>query len=439
MPAFLINAKKEDENMKKEHLHFETLQVHAGQTPDPATGSAAVPIYQTSSYVFKDSAEAEARFDLSSPGHIYSRITNPTVSAFEKRMAAIEGGTAALAVASGSAAVAYAVMNVAESGDEIVSASTLYGGTYHLFAETLPRYGITTRFADPEKLENFEAAITNKTKAFFIETLGNPGINIIDFDALAAIAGKHKLPLIVDNTFATPWLFRPFEHGAAIVVHSATKFICGHGTSIGGVIVEGGNFDWSCGRFPGFTDRGPGSGGQNYSDLCDTAFVSKARTELLRDTGAALAPFHAWLFLQGLETLSLRIQRHVSNTERITEFLAAHPKVDKVNYPGLTQNPYHELKKRYFPNGAGSIFSFSLKAGLREVRRFIDHLELFSLLANVADARSLVIHPATTTHQQLSDEAKRAAGAGPEVIRLSIGLEDPDDLIEDLKHALSKI
>lgn len=434
-----MNTKIGTDKMKKKQFRFDTLQVHAGQEPDSATGARAVPIYQSSSFVFKNTKEAEARFNQSSPGDIYSRISNPTLSAFERRMAALEGGTTALAVASGSAAVAYAIMNVAEAGDEIVSASTLYGGTYHLFADTLPRYGIRTRFVSPDTAENFEAAITDKTKAVFIETLGNPGINIIDFAALAAIVDKHKLPLIVDNTFATPWLFRPFEHGATIVVHSATKFICGHGTSIGGVIVEGGNFDWSCGRFPGFTDRGPGPEEQSFADLGDTAFITKARTELLRDTGAALSPFHAWLFLQGLETLSLRMQRHVSNTERITEFLDAHPKVDKVNYPGLIQTPYHELKKRYFPRGAGSIFSLSLKAGLQEVRHFIDNLELFSLLANVADAKSLVIHPATTTHQQLSDAAKRAAGAGPEVIRLSIGLEDPDDLIEDLKHALSKI
>lgn len=425
--------------MKNERLHFETLQVHAGQEADPVTGSAAVPIYQTSSFIFKNSAEAEARFDLNSPGYIYSRISNPTVSAFERRMTALEGGTAALATASGSAAVAYAIMNVAEAGDEIVSASTLYGGTYHLFADTLPRYGIKTRFVNPDIAASFEAAVTDKTKAVFIETLGNPGINIIDFDALAAVADKHKLPLIVDNTFATPWLFRPFEHGAAIVVHSATKFICGHGTSIGGVIVEGGNFDWSCGRFPGFTKRGPGPEGQSFADLDGTAFVVKARTELLRDTGATLSPFHAWLFLQGLETLSLRVQRHVSNTEHITEFLTAHPKVEKVNYPGLAQNPYHELKKRYFPRGAGSIFSLSLKAGLPEVRCFIDGLKLFSLLANVADARSLVIHPATTTHHQLPEAAQRAAGAGPEVIRLSVGLEDPHDLVEDLEQALDKI
>jgi O-acetylhomoserine (thiol)-lyase len=425
--------------MDKNKLKFDTLQVHAGQEADPATGSRAVPIYQTSSFVFKDTAEAEARFDMSSPGDIYSRISNPTVAVFERRMAALEGGSAALGVASGSAAVAYAVMNVADSGDEIIAASTLYGGTYHLFAHTLPRYGIHTRFVDPDLPLNFEKAITAKSKAIFIETLGNPGINIIDMDALASIAQKHRLPLIVDNTFATPYLFRPLEHGANVVVHSATKFICGHGTSIGGVIVDGGNFDWHNDKFPGFTSTDPGFHGKPYAELEDTAYISKIRSELLRDIGAALSPFHAWLFLQGLETLSLRVQRHVSNTEAIAAWLSAHPKVQNVSYPSLSQSPYYQLKQRYLPRGAGSIFSFSLKAELHAVRTFIDNLQLFSLLANVADAKSLVIHPATTTHQQLSPEARRAAGAGPETIRLSVGLEDPDDLIADIEQALNKI
>ncbi|MDX9779862.1 MAG: O-acetylhomoserine aminocarboxypropyltransferase/cysteine synthase [bacterium] len=425
--------------MKKKTRGFDTEQVHAGQRPDPLTGARAVPIFQTTSYVFKNCEEAEARFNMSTPGDIYTRISNPTTAVFEERMAVLEKGSAALALASGSAAVAYALMNLAQAGDEIVAAETLYGGSYNLLAHTLPRYGIRTHFVDPDKIGNFHAVVNEKTKAIFIESLGNPGINIVDFDALSAFARSCGIPLVVDNTFATPYLFRPFEHGANVVVHSATKFIGGHGTSLGGVIVDGGNFDWSSGKFPGFTDCDPGNHGAPFADLGNIAFVTRIRAELLRDLGAALSPFNAWLFLQGLETLSLRVQKHVSNAERVAGFLEEHPAVEKVNYPGLKSNRYHALKERYFPRGAGSIFTVSLRSILQGVRKFIDSLELFSLLANVADAKSLVIHPATTTHQQMQPEARLKAGAGPETIRLSVGLEDPADLVADLERALNKI
>lgn len=426
--------------MSERKWKFDTLAVQAGQeNPDPATGARAVPIYQTSSYVFKDTAEAEGRFGLTVPGYIYSRLTNPTTDVLEQRIAALEGGSAALAVASGAAAITYAILNVANKGDEIVSASTLYGGTYNLFNETLPRYGITTKFVDPDDTENFRKAITEKTKAIYVETLGNPSINIVDFDAVAEIAKENKIPFIVDNTFATPYLFRPFEHGANVVVHSATKFIGGHGTSIGGLIVDGGNFDWTSGKFPGFTQPDPSYHGIKYADLGAVAFVTKIRAQLLRDMGAALSPFNAFLFIQGLESLSLRVARHVSNTEKIVEFLSKHPKVKEVNYPGVSSNKYFELAKKYFPKGAGSIFTFSVKGGVDEAKKFIDSLEIFSQLANVADAKSLVIHPSTTTHQQLNAEEQKAAGFGPDTIRLSIGVEDPDDLIYDLGQALDKI
>lgn len=424
--------------MSERKFGFDTLQVQAGQTPDPTTGSRAVPIYQTTSYVFKDTADAEGRFALNIPGYIYSRLTNPTTDVFEQRIAALEGGSAALSVASGAAAITYAILNIAGAGDEIVSASTLYGGTYNLFANTLPRYGIKTVFVDPDDVQNFEKAITPKTKAIYYETLGNPGINVIDFDAVGEIAKRHKIPVIVDNTFATPYLFRPFEHGANIVVHSATKFIGGHGTSIGGVIVDGGNFDWTNGNFPGFTEPDKSYHGIKYADLGAAAFVTKIRAQLLRDTGASLSPFNAWLFIQSLETLSLRVAKHVSNTEKVVEFLADHPKVKEVNYPGLESNKYHSLAKKYFPKGVGSIFTFSIKGGVEEARKLIDSLEIFSQLANVADAKSLVIHPASTTHQQLNEEEQRAAGLAPDTIRLSIGLEDPDDLIWDLSQAIDK-
>ncbi len=406
--------------MSEKKLRFDTLQVHAGQVPDPVTGARAVPIYQTTSFVFKDTDEAEGRFALTVPGNIYSRLTNPTVDVFEQRVAALEGGSAGLATASGSAAITYAILNIASAGDEIVAASTLYGGTFHLFSDTLPRFGIHTVFVDPEDPQNFEAAITGKTKALFIETLGNPGINVIDFDAVANIARDNGIPLIVDNTFATPYLFRPIEHGANVVVHSATKFIGGHGTSIGGIIVDGGNFDWTNGKFPGFTTPDKSYHGIKYADLGGIAYAVKIRAQLLRDTGASLSPFNAFLFLQGLESLSLRVQRHVENAQKVAEFLEKHPKVKSVSYPGLKSNRYHALAQKYLPKGAGSIFTFSL-------------------LANVADAKSLVIHPSSTTHQQLSPQEQAASGTFPEDIRLSIGVEDAEDIIDDLRQALDKI
>lgn len=425
--------------MSERKLKFDTLQVHAGQTPDPTTGARAVPIYQTTSYVFKDTQHAENLFGLKEPGNVYSRIMNPTTDVFEQRVAALEGGSAGLATASGAAAITYAILNIAGAGDEIVSASTLYGGTYNLFAATLPKYGIHTVFVDPDDPENFRAAINERTKAVYIETLGNPGINVIDFAAVAKIAHDNGIPLIVDNTFATPYLFKPIEYGANVVVHSATKFIGGHGSSIGGVIVDGGNFDWAAsGKFPGFTEPDTGYHGLKYADLGPTAFAIKARVQLLRDTGATLSPFNAFLFIQSLESLSLRVAKHVSNTEKIVNYLANNPKVEEVNYPGLETSKYYQLTRKYFPNGAGSIFTFSIKGDVTAAKKFIDSLEIFSQLANVADAKSLVIHPSTTTHQQLTPEEQRAAGFGPETIRLSIGVEDPDDLIYDLEQALNK-
>lgn len=424
--------------MSERKLKFDTLQVHAGQHPDPTTGSRAVPIYQTSSFVFKDTDEAEGRFALTNPGNIYSRLGNPTNDVFEQRIAALEGGTAAISLASGAAAVSYSILNIAGTGDEIVAASTLYGGSYNLLATTLPRYGITTTFVDPDDVQNFENAITDKTKAIFIESLGNPGINIIDFEALALIAKKYGLPLLVDSTFATPYLFRPFEHGANIVIHSATKFIGGHGSSIGGVIVEGGNFDWTGGRFPGFTEPDNTYHGIKFADLGGAAFVTKIRTQLLRDTGATLAPLNAWLFIQSLESLSLRVQKHVSNTELIVAFLANHPSVSEISYPGLKTSKYYPLARKYFPKGCGSIFTFTVKGTEKTARKFIDSLEIFSQLANVADAKSLVIHPSSTTHSQMTETEKRAAGITPETIRLSIGVEDAEDLIYDLNQALAK-
>ena len=424
--------------MSERKLGFDTLQVHAGQTPDPATGARAVPIYQTTSYVFKDTAEAEGRFALTNPGNIYSRLTNPTTDAFEQRVAALEGGSAGLATASGAAAITYSVLNIAKAGDEIVSASTLYGGTYHLFSETLPKFGITTVFVDPDDPENFRKAITEKTKAIFIETLGNPANNLIDFDAVGKIAKENKIPLIVDNTFATPYLFRPLEHGANVVVHSATKFIGGHGTSIGGIIIDGGNFDWTNGKLPDFTTPDKSYNGIKFSDLGPVAYAVKIRAQLLRDTGASLSPFNSFLFLQSLESLSLRVQKHVANTVKIVEFLEKSPKVKKVNYPGLKSNKYYDLAQKYLPLGSGSIFTFSINGNIDQAKKFIDSLEIFSQLANVADSKSLVIHPSSTTHQQLSPEEQAAAGFGPDVIRLSIGVEDVDDLIFDIDQALNK-
>jgi O-acetylhomoserine (thiol)-lyase len=419
---------------------FDTLQVHAGQKPDPTTGARAVPIYQTTSYVFNDADHAARLFALEESGNIYTRIMNPTTEVLEQRIAALEGGVAALALASGAAAVTYAVMNIAGAGDEIVAASTLYGGTYNLLLYTLPRYGINTVFVDPKDPQNFRKAVTDKTKAIYIESIGNPGINIIDIEAVAQIAHDNGLPLIIDNTFATPYLLRPIEHGADIVVHSATKFIGGHGTSIGGIIVDSGKFDWlGSGRFPGLTEPDPSYHGIRYAiDIGPPAYVVKARVQLLRDTGAALSPFNAFLFLQGLETLSLRLERHVSNARKIAEWLSNHPLVAWVNYPSLPGNEYYNLAQKYFPKGAGSIFTFGIKGSVEVAKRFINSLELFSNLANVADAKSLVIHPASTTHSQLTEEEQKMAGVTPDQIRLSIGIEDAEDLIFDLDNALQK-
>ncbi len=422
------------------NLSFDTLQVHAGQEVDPTTRSRAVPIYQTTSYVFEDANNAADLFGLKASGNIYTRIMNPTNDVFEKRIAALEGGTAALAVASGSAAVTYSILNIAGAGDNIVSANTIYGGTYNLFAVTLPKYGVTTTFVNPDNLENFEKAINDKTKAIFIESIGNPNANIIDIEAVADIAHKNGIPLLIDNTFGTPYLVRPIEYGADVVIHSATKFIGGHGTSIGGVIVDGGKFDYAAsGKFPGFTQPDESYHGVVYSQLGGVAFVTKTRVQLLRDTGAAISPFNSFLFIQGLETLSLRVEKHVSNTKKIAEHLEKHPLVEWVNYPSLKSNKYYELAQKYVPKGAGSIFTFGIKGGIDEAKKFIDSLEIFSLLANVADAKSLVIHPATTTHSQLSEKDLAESGVTPNTIRLSVGIEDADDLIYDLDQALEKI
>jgi len=426
--------------MSERKLGFETLQVHAGQEPDPTTGSRAVPIYQTTSYVFQNADHAANLFALKEFGNIYTRIMNPTSDVFEKRVAALEGGVGALSVASGSSAITYSILNIAGAGDEVVAAGTLYGGTYNLLSYTLPRLGIKTIFVDPDDPENFRKAITGKTKALYIETIGNPRINIIDIEAVAKIAHDNGIPLIVDNTFGTPYLIRPIEFGADIVVHSATKFIGGHGTSIGGVIVDSGKFDWkSSGKFPGLTEPDPSYHGINYVEaLGPLAYIIKARVQLLRDTGAAISPFNSFLFLQGLETLSLRVEKHVSNTKKIVDFLLNHPNVSWVNYPSIKGNKYYELAQKYLPKGAGSIFTFGIKGGLEAGKKFINSLEIFSLLANVADAKSLVIHPASTTHQQLSEDEQKAAGVTPDMIRLSIGIEDADDLIYDLDQALKK-
>ena len=426
--------------MSERKLKFDTLQVHAGQKPDPTTGSRAVPIYQTTSYVFRDSDHAADLFALREPGNIYTRIMNPTNDVFEQRVAALEGGVGALAVASGSAAVTYSILNIAGAGDEIVAASTLYGGTYNLFSMTLPKLGINVVFVNPDDPENFRKAINEKTKAVYIETIGNPGINIVDIEAVAKISHENGVPLIVDNTFGTPYLIKPFDYGADIVVHSATKFIGGHGTSIGGVIVDSGKFDWAgSGRFPALTEPDPSYHGIRYVEaLGPLAFIIKARVQLLRDTGASISPFNSFMLLQGLETLSLRVERHVSNTKRIAEFLNDHHLVSWVNYPSLKGNKYFDLAQKYLPKGAGSIFTFGIKGGLEAGKKFIDSLEIFSLLANVADAKSLVIHPASTTHQQLSEEDQKAAGVTPDMIRLSVGIEDVEDLIYDLEQALNK-
>ena len=425
------------------NLKFETLQLHVGQEqPDPVTDARAVPIYQTSSFVFRNSEHAAARFGLSDPGNIYGRLTNPTEDVFEKRIAALEGGVAALAVASGAEAIAYTFENLAHAGDHIVAAKNIYGGTYNLLAHTLPEYGITTTFVDPFNYDEVEAAIKENTKAIHIETLGNPNSDVVDIERLANIAHAHKIPLVVDNTFATPYLVRPIEYGADIVVHSATKFIGGHGTTIGGVIVDSGKFDWEAsGKFPSLTEPNPSYHGISFTKAVGAAaFVTKIRAILLRDTGATLSPFHAFIFLQGLETLSLRVERHVENALKVVEFLKNHPKVEKVNHPAVSDDPQQQaLYRKYFPNGGGSIFTFEIKGGAQEAKKFIDNLELFSLLANVADVKSLVIHPASTTHSQLNDEELADQGIKQNTIRLSIGTENIDDIIEDLSEAFDQI
>lgn len=427
----------------KRNFKFETLQLHVGQEQaDPTTDARAVPIYQTSSYVFRNCDHAAARFGLSDAGNIYGRLTNPTEDVFEKRIAALEGGVAALAVASGAAAVTYTILNLAQNGDNIVSAKNIYGGSFNLFEHTLPQYGIDTNFVDIFNEEQVESAINEKTKALYIETLGNPNSDVVDIESVAKIAHKHKIPLVMDNTFATPYLVRPIEYGADIVVHSATKFIGGHGTSIGGVIVDGGNFDWEAsGKFDSLTKPNPSYHGISFTQACGAAaFVTKVRAILLRDTGATVSPFNAFLFLQGLETLSLRVERHSYNALKVVEYLNNHPQVESVSHPSVSTDPkQQELYKKYFPNGGGSIFTFDIKGDAQKAKDFIDNLELFSLLANVADVKSLVIHPATTTHSQCTEEELLDQGIRPNTIRLSIGCENIDDIIQDLDEAFKAI
>lgn len=428
---------------KERNLKFETLQLHAGQeNPDPATDARAVPIYATSSYVFHDSDNAAARFNLSDAGNIYGRLTNPTQDVFEQRIAALEGGVAALAVASGAAAISYTIQNLAQAGDHIVAAKNIYGGTYNLLAHTLPDYGISSTFVDPSDEEAVRGAIRENTKAVYIETLGNPNSDVVDIEKLAGIAHENKIPLVIDNTFATPYLVRPIEHGADIVVHSATKFIGGHGTAIGGVIVDSGRFDWEAsGKFASLTEPNPSYHGISFTKAVGAAaFVTKIRAILLRDTGATLSPFHAFLFLQGLETLSLRVERHVENALKVVQYLADHPQVEKVNHPSLSADPEQAvLYKKYFPGGGGSIFTFEIKGDAGKAKEFIDNLELFSLLANVADVKSLVIHPASTTHSQLTEEELLEQGIKPNTIRLSVGTENINDIIEDLQVAFEAV
>ena len=429
--------------MATKNLHFETLQVHVGQEQaDPTTDARAVPIYQTSSYVFRNCDHAAVRFGLSDAGNIYGRLMNPAEDVFEKRIAALEGGVAALAVASGAAAVTYTILNLAQNGDNIVSAKNIYGGSFNLFEHTLPQYGIDTNFVDIFNEEQVESAINEKTKALYIETLGNPNSDVVDIESVAKIAHKHKIPLVVDNTFATPYLVRPIEYGADIVVHSATKFIGGHGTSIGGVIVDGGNFDWEAsGKFDSLTKPNPSYHGISFTQACGAAaFVTKVRAILLRDTGATVSPFNAFLFLQGLETLSLRVERHSYNALKVVEYLNNHPQVESVSHLSVSTDPkQQELYKKYFPNGGGSIFTFDIKGDAQKAKDFIDNLELFSLLANVADVKSLVIHPATTTHSQCTEEELLDQGIRPNTIRLSIGCENIDDIIQDLDEAFKAI
>lgn len=425
------------------NLKFETLQLHVGQEqPDPVTDARAVPIYQTSSYVFHNSDHAAARFALKDAGNIYGRLTNPTQGAFEQRIATLEGGVAALAVGSGAAAVSYTLQNLAHAGDHIIAAKNIYGGTYNLLAHTLPDYGISTSFVDPFNYEEIEAAIQDNTKAIHIETLGNPNSEVVDIEKIATIAHAHKIPLVVDSTFATPYLVRPIEYGADIVIHSATKFIGGHGTTIGGVIIDSGKFDWiASGKFPSLVEPNPSYHGISFAkDVGAAAFVTSIRAILLRDTGAALSPFHAFLFLQGLETLSLRVERHVENAIKVVEYLKNHPQVEKVNHPLVSEDTEQQnLYKKYFPNGGGSIFTFEIKGDDRKAKDFIDNLELFSLLANVADVKSLVIHPASTTHSELNHQELVDQGIKPNTIRLSIGTENIEDIIEDLEEAFKAI
>lgn len=426
--------------MKK--MKFETLQLHVGQeTPDPATDARAVPIYATTSYVFRNSAHAEARFGLSDPGNIYGRLTNSTQDVLEKRVAALEGGTAALALASGAAAITYTLEALGQNGGHFVAQKTIYGGSYNLLAHTLPNFGITASFVNIHNLEEVEEAIQENTRAIYVETLGNPNSDIPDLDALAELAHRHGLPLVVDNTFGTPYLIRPIEHGADIVVHSATKFLGGHGTTLGGIIVDGGQFDWSTGgKYPAIAAPNPSYHGISFAEAAgNAAFVTYIRAILLRDTGAAISPFSAFLLLQGIETLSLRLERHAENTKKTVEFLANHPMVEKVNHPSLPDHPDHELYQKYFPNGGGSVFTFEIKGGKEEAHRFIDSLEIFSLLANVADVKSLVIHPATTTHSQLSEKELKDQEIRQNTIRLSIGTEHIDDILADLQKGFQAV
>ena len=428
--------------LKERNLKFETKQLHVGQeSADPVTDSRAVPIYQTSSYVFHNSEHAAARFGLTDAGNIYGRLTNPTEDIFEQRIAALEGGVAALAVASGAAAIAYTFQNLAQAGDHIVASKTIYGGTYNLLEHTLPAYGITTTFVDANNLDEIRNAIQDNTKAVFIETLGNPNSNVVDIEEIAKIAHENKIPLVIDNTFGTPYLIRPIEYGADIVVHSATKFIGGHGTTIGGVIVDSGKFDWEAsGKFPSLVEPNPSYHGISFTKAAGpAAFVTKIRAILLRDTGATLSPIHAFIFLQGLETLSLRVERHVENALKVVDYLSKHPQVEKVNHPSLPDATTHDLYENYLPNGGGSIFTFEIKGGAEEAKKFIDNLQVFSLLANVADVKSLVIHPASTTHSQLSEEELLDQGIKPNTIRLSIGTEHIDDIIDDLEEAFAAV
>lgn len=427
---------------EKRTFHFETMQLHAGQEePDPASGARAVPIYATTSYVFEDCAHAAARFALEEPGNIYGRLTNSTQAVFEERIAALEGGAAALAVASGAAAITYTLLAIATKGEHIVAQKTIYGGTSSLLAHTLPLYGIEASFVDVHCLQEVEAAIRENTKAVYLETLGNPGSDIPDLDAIAAIAHRHQIPVVVDNTFGTPYLIRPIEHGADLVVHSATKFIGGHGTTLGGVIVDGGSFDWAArGRYPWISEPNPAYHGVRFTEAApQAAFVTYIRAVLLRDTGACISPFAAFLLLQGTETLSLRMERHIENTKRVVEYLSHHPFVEHVSHPMLPEHPDHALYERYFPNGGGSIFTFDIRGGQEEAHRFIDHLKLFSLLANVADLKSLVIHPATTTHSQSTREELEEQGIRPNTIRLSIGTEHIEDILQDLREAFDAV